>query len=144
MRMRVAFSLPRTAESVRVARHLLDRMFDLVGVRRDCREEIAVAVSEVCTNAVRHGGDQPTYELCAESAANRCVITVDSGAAPVPDAPIAMPVPDAVDGRGLALMQRMTDKLELRRRRGGGLSVRMTKTLWWDEGAIGCPPPSGS
>jgi serine/threonine-protein kinase RsbW len=140
MRMRIAFSLPRTAESVPVARHVLDRIFNLVGVRRDCRDEIAVAVSEACTNAVRHGGGKPVYELAAEAVADRCVITVDSDSS-LPEAPIAMPAPEAANGRGLALMRFMTDSLELRRRRGGGLSVRMSKTLSWNEGAIGCPPP---
>jgi serine/threonine-protein kinase RsbW len=38
--------LPRTAESVAVARQSLDRIFAAYGVRPDCRHELELAVSE--------------------------------------------------------------------------------------------------
>jgi serine/threonine-protein kinase RsbW len=123
------------------ARQLLDRIFTTFGVRADCREEIAVAVSEACSNAVRHAEGPPNYELAAESDDSDCVITVnDDGPGTVPK-PEAMPAADAMSGRGIALIRVTTDDLELQRRGSGGLSVRMFKKLRWTDNAIGGKPP---
>lgn len=143
MRMKIAFSLPRNAESVSVARHLLDRIFTLLGVRPDCREEIALAVSEACSNAVLHADGQQVYELAAESDESDCVITVnDDGPGLTIDQSAGMPTAAALGRRGMALIRVSTDAIELRRRRSGGLSVRMSKRLRWKDGAMGCLPLS--
>jgi serine/threonine-protein kinase RsbW len=138
MRMKIAFCLPRKAESVSVARQSLDRVLTIFGVRRDCRDEIALAVSEACSNAVRHADGDETYELAAESDDSGCVITVNDAGPGLPELSGApMPATDALSGRGLALMRLLTDRVELQRRGEGGLSVRMFKTLRWAEGAVG-------
>jgi serine/threonine-protein kinase RsbW len=133
---------------VAVARQALDRLLSAFGVRSDCREEIALAVTEACSNAVRHADGDEMYELAAESEDSECVITVtDSGPGlPSPPSgavppPAAMPPADASSGRGMALMRLMTDRLELRHRGDGGLSVRLSKRLHWTDGAIGSLPP---
>lgn len=143
MRIKIAMWLPRTADSVTVARQALDRIFTAFGVRPDCRDEIALAVSEACSNAVRHAtGPITTYEVNAESQASECVITVnDDGPGLAEAKPTDMPSTDAVGGRGIAIMRIATDKFQLRARRGGGLSVRMFKRLRWSDGAIGRLPP---
>ena len=134
--------LPRTVESISVARQSLDRILAAFGVRADCREEIALAVSEACSNAVRHGEGESLYELAAESEDSEFVVTVNDHGPGLPDPPPSvMPGENALGGRGLALMQVTTDTLELRRRHGGGLSVRMFKRLRWTDGAIGGQPP---
>jgi len=141
MRMKIALSLPRTGESVAVARRSLDRILALFGVRPDCRGEIALAVSEACSNAVQHGDGPATYEVAAESENSQCVITIDDhgpGVAPTVD---TMPGPTALTGRGMALMKAMTDELEFRPGNGGGLSVRLSKRLRWTDGALGGQPP---
>jgi serine/threonine-protein kinase RsbW len=148
MRMMIAVWLPRTLESVAVARQTLDRLLSVFGVRSDCRDEIALAVTEACSNAVRHADGDGMYELAAESEDSECVITVNDsgpGLAPPPAGdgppPAAMPPADAPSGRGMALMRLMTDRLELRHRGDGGLSVRLSKRLRWADGAIGSVPP---
>jgi serine/threonine-protein kinase RsbW len=145
MRMKIALWLPRTGESVAVARRSLDRILTVLGVRPDCRGEIALAVSEACSNAVQHGTGPSLYEVAAESEDSHCVITVnDSGPGLAPGAASespAMPDATALRGRGMALMRAMTDELELRPSRGGGLSVRLSKRLRWTDGALGGQPP---
>jgi serine/threonine-protein kinase RsbW len=139
MRMRIVFWLPRNATSVSVARQALDRIFALFGVRPDCRDELALAVSEACSNAVRHATGEHDYELCAEAEDNTVVIEVRDGGPGLPadlDTE-AMAATDTTTGRGLALMRDTTDQVELRRRRTGGLSVRMSKRLTWERGALG-------
>jgi len=140
--MKIAFWLPRTVESVAVARQAIDRILTAFGVRADCRDEIALAVTEACSNAVRHADGVQTYELAAESDDSECVITVNDNGPGLPeDQTETMPAPNALSGRGLALMSVSTDGVELRRRHGGGLSVRLFKRLRWVDGAIGSQPP---
>jgi serine/threonine-protein kinase RsbW len=152
MRMMIALWLPRTLESVAVARQTLDRLLSVFGVRSDCRDEIALAVTEACSNAVRHAAGEAMYELAAESEDSECVITISDGGPglasaqpdtmPAVDMPaVDMPAADAPSGRGMTLMRLMTDRLELRRREGGGLSVRLFKRLRWADGAVGSLPP---
>jgi serine/threonine-protein kinase RsbW len=141
MRMRITFWLPRNAESVSVARMALDRIFCLFGVRTECREEIALAVSEACSNAVSHAEGEPVYQLAAESHDSDCVITVDDLGPGLGDAVIeGMPGPQSASGRGLALMRVSSDAVQFTRRRGGGLSVRISKRLLWRDGALGALP----
>jgi serine/threonine-protein kinase RsbW len=141
MRMRITFWLPRTAESVSVARLALDRIFALFGVRTECRAEIALAVSEACTNAVRHAGGEAVYQLAAESHDSDCVITVDDdGPGLTEPVDASMPGPLSPGGRGLALMRITSDAVQFTRRAGGGLSVRISKRLLWRDGAFGALP----
>jgi serine/threonine-protein kinase RsbW len=142
MRMRMSLSLPRNAASVAVARQALDRIFAAFGVRTDCRQEIAMAVSEACSNAVQHAVGEPSYDLLVETEDGECVITVDdrSRASGVP-APRTMPRPTATAGRGLAIMSMTMDRVELDRAPTGGLSTRLVKRLRWNEGALGSLPP---
>jgi serine/threonine-protein kinase RsbW len=143
MRIKIALWLPRTADSVAVARQSVDRLLAAFGVRTDCREEIALAVTEACSNAVRHASGPPVYELAAESEDSECVITVNDDGPGLPSTALeaTMPSPATLSGRGLALMKISTDGLEMRRRRSGGLSVRMLKRLRWTDGALGSLEP---
>jgi serine/threonine-protein kinase RsbW len=140
--MRLRLSLPRTAASVRVARQTVDRIFATFGVRSDCRQEIALAVSEACSNAVQHADSGPDYEIVVETEDAECVITVSdhSRTTGVPE-PRAMPRPTATHGRGLAIMNLMMDGIDLQPRPAGGLSTRLFKTLRWNDGALGSLPP---
>lgn len=148
MRMRITLWLPRDASSVAMARQALDRIFTLYGVRPDCRGQLALAVSEACSNAVRHATGERAYQLCAEAEDSTVIIEVqdngpglpaelDPAGAPAEPHPAGMPATDKLNGRGLALMRISTDAVELRRRRTGGLSVRMFKRLTWERGALG-------
>jgi serine/threonine-protein kinase RsbW len=135
-------SLPRHATSVLVARQTLDRIFATFGVRADCRQEIAIAVSEACSNAVQHAVGESTYELAVETDNGDCVITVnDNSVGTAMPASPAMPHPTATAGRGLAFMNMMMDRVELNPGPTGGLSTRLFKRLQWDEGALGSMPP---
>jgi serine/threonine-protein kinase RsbW len=136
--MRIAFWLPRNAESIGVARRALDQIFTTLGVRSDCREEIALAVTEACSNAVLHADRAPVYELAAEAEDSNCVITVtDDGPGLTEAPPATMPDSGAVRGRGLAMIRATTDAMWVRQRLEGGLSIRMAKTLHWQDGAFG-------
>jgi serine/threonine-protein kinase RsbW len=100
MRMRMSPSLPRDPTSVAVARQALDRILGVVGVHNDCRGEIALAVSEACTNAVQHAHGDRTYELHVATDDGQCSIIINDNsrqtAAPRPGSmPLATATPDA-------------------------------------------------
>ena len=138
MRMTIAFWLPRRADSVSAARQILDRVFSAFGVQAACRDEIALAVTEACTNAVRHAAGQPSFEVAAESDDKTVTIVVSDDGPGIAEGEVGgMPGPNAQHGRGIALMRISTDGFELRRRRSGGVSVRLLKRLRWRDGAIG-------
>ena len=142
MRMRLCLTLPRHADSVVVARHSLGRVLAELGVRADCRQEIELALSEACSNAVQHAADsEPVYKVTAEVDNGECVITVDdTGSGDLPTE-TAMPAVTAASGRGLAIMRATMDGIHLRARPLGGLSVRLLKKLRWNPGALGALPP---
>ena len=138
MRMTVAFRLPRRPESVSVARQILDRIFSTFGVQAACRADIALAVSEACSNAVRHARGQSSFEVAADSDDSVVTITVnDDGPGIEPGQVGGMPDPEIENGRGIAIMRNTTDAFELRQHNGGGVSVRLFKRLRWCDDAIG-------
>jgi serine/threonine-protein kinase RsbW len=142
MRMKIALWLPRTADSVYLARHVLDRIFSAFGVRPDCRQEIALAVSEACTNVVRHADGPAEYRLAAESTDSECTIVVDDdGPGLTAPQPTEMPAIDTTGGRGFPLMRTLSDRVEVQRRHGGGVSIRLRKNLRWHPGAPGAATP---
>ncbi|MGX1755673.1 ATP-binding protein [Streptomyces lydicus] len=151
--------LRREAASVPLARRLLLGTMETAGVDPDICYDLAVALSEACANAVEHGGDAATedYRVTAFIDGDTCRIEVtDSGpgfrhcpAPPAPPhtatdrAPTPAPVPTpaqapafAEDGRGLFLIEALTDHVRYRNRTGRpGAVVSFDKILKWREGA---------
>ncbi|MEU2788522.1 ATP-binding protein [Streptomyces sp. NPDC007100] len=150
--------LRREAASVPLARRLLLGTMETAGVDPDVSHDLSVALSEACANAVEHGGDAATedYRVTAFINGDTCRIEVtDSGpgfrerarkpkrpdrsATPDPAAPppsTTAPVPaHAEHGRGLFLIEALTDHVRYRNRSGRcGAVVSFDKILKWKEG----------
>ncbi|UQA94201.1 ATP-binding protein [Streptomyces halobius] len=146
--------LRRDAASVPLARRLLLGTMETAGVDPDICYDLSVALSEACANAVEHAGDTATedYRVTAFIDGDTCRIEVtDSGpgfhrprtpAPPHPSterAPVPTPAQapaDAEDGRGLFLIEALTDHVRYRNRPGRrGAVVSFDKILKWREGA---------
>ena len=83
-------------------------------------EDFVVAVNELLTNAVRHGGGSGRVELWREDGSVVCEV-IDQGdglAVPRPDRP-DRPAVDEPGGWGLWLAEELTDSFELDTGRGG-------------------------
>ncbi|MEU5372254.1 ATP-binding protein [Streptomyces sp. NPDC005951] len=153
--------LRREAASVPLARRFLLGTMETAGVDPDISFDLSVALSEACANAVEHGGDRTVFgepgdsgpgRPCADSGQYRvtayldgekCRIEVsDSGPGfPVrralrPAAHSPQADADAESGRGLDLIQQLSDHVQFGNRPGRGAVVSFDKVLKWREGAL--------
>ena len=157
--IKMALFLPRDAASVPVSRQVLDGCLETLGVTPDTRTDIALALSEACSNVVQHAGPGVEYEVLATTGEGRCVIEVvntvnrgDPAAAPADLAPAlaAEPAgaelgppsaelvpPTAEHGRGLKIIDALTDNLQLTGDGRAGTTVHFEKVLSWIPGAAG-------
>ncbi len=71
---------PRESLSVPVMRRVLGDTLSRLGVDERCVSDLLLAVTEACTNVLRHAGPGRRYELVAHVSSKRCVLEVlDSG-----------------------------------------------------------------
>jgi serine/threonine-protein kinase RsbW len=130
MEMRLALSLPRDRSTVPLTRRVLDSALAVLGITRECRDDIGLAIGEACANAVEHAQQGSEYEVTVTIHDDQCVIDViDGGLGVDPNA-----VPDEVGpyeetGRGLRIIRALADAVEIRRRQPRGASLRIVKSL---------------
>jgi anti-sigma regulatory factor (Ser/Thr protein kinase) len=78
--VRFCLVFPREAISVPVVRHVLGDTLSKLGVREESISDLLLAVTEACTNVLRHSGPGRGYEVVAAVGKNRCVLeVVDNG-----------------------------------------------------------------
>lgn len=95
-------NLPRSADSVSTARHLVNDHTTTLGLQR--RHDAALMVSELVTNAVVHGVGAITLRIEAEPGAVR-VEVADAGNVTV----VPSPAPGAHGGWGLRIVDQLAD-----------------------------------
>jgi serine/threonine-protein kinase RsbW len=153
MEIKMALYLPRDAASVPVTRRVLDRCLETLEVTPDTRGDIALALSEACANVVLHAGPGEEYQVQVSARHGRCVIevvnagrgigTVQGGRGTGQDrlggsAPAGDPVPATAEhGRGLKIIDAVTDNMQLTGNECHGTTVHFEKTLEWLPGAAG-------
>jgi serine/threonine-protein kinase RsbW len=131
------------AASVPFARRLLLGTMDTAGVDPDISYDLSVALTEACANAVEHAGatgtDRGEYSVTAYIEGDRCRIEVtDSGpgfASPAHTRRSVRPLHTgaryAEGGRGLHLIEALTDHVHVRNKPGRGAVVSFDKVLKW-------------
>jgi anti-sigma regulatory factor (Ser/Thr protein kinase) len=106
--------------SITALRHAVTSGATSAGLRGDRLADFVVAVNELLTNAVRHGGGTGRVTLWRAAGAVVCEVT-DTGAGlppPVPQRRVK-PAPDQPGGWGLWLAEELTDSFEIRTGNGG-------------------------
>lgn len=120
---------PQSA-AVPLARHLLRDWLRLVPVEEGAADALLLAVSELCSNAVRHATGSGTVLLRAWTEADTVVIEVrdDGGSLVWSDGPATteLPDPEAERGRGLFLVRELADEV-VGRHEDGHTVVRLVK-----------------
>ena len=159
MEIKMVLYLPRDAASVPVTRQVLDRCLETLGVTPDTRADIALALSEACANVVQHAGPGEEYQVQVSASDGHCVIeVVNAGSGAGPPAPDGTgrdgrgtgqewlgesaltgdPVPATAEhGRGLKIIDAVTDNLQLTGDGRDRTTVHFEKTLDWLPGAAG-------
>jgi anti-sigma regulatory factor (Ser/Thr protein kinase) len=116
---------PATVESVVPARDEVMRFARATGASRRALDDIKLATSEACTNAVLHAyaperSDAPTFLVSFESRAGEIIVWVrdhGSGLTPTAKSPGL--------GIGLALISELTRAFAITTPDGGGTQLRM-------------------
>lgn len=142
MEIRLALSLPRDELSIPVVRRLCTQSLRVLGAAEECAEDLELALTEACTNVLRHAQKGDEYEVVAGIDGGSAVLeVVDRGpgfdasalarAASGEDAE-----PDAETGRGLQIMRAVMDSVEFESRPGDARTVvRLEKELQWRDDA---------
>ena len=120
----VRLTLPAQAESIPVIRHVLGAFAEALALPPDVIEDMRLAVTEACTNVVRHAydGDRSgPIEVVVQPVGDRLDITVSDrgrGMGPSPD----------LDGPGLGLpmIAALADSIELQEAPTRGNRLRMS------------------
>lgn len=87
---------PREALSVPVMRHVLGDTLRGLGADDDGLADLLLAVTEACTNVVRHGGPGRRYEVVASVGRGGCVIEVLNSGRGLNAAPLRLRLRQAV------------------------------------------------
>ncbi len=122
--MDVKFCLvfPREALSVPMMRHMLGDALRALGADDQGVAELLLAVTEACTNVVRHGGPGRRYEVVASVGRGGCRVEVLNTGRAI----------DSRDLAGLKLRRRPWPATPpVRLRRGGGRHATFGRPLLW-------------
>ena len=98
------------------------------GLRAARTRELTLAVSEVATNSIRHGGGHGTLRLWVQNAALVCELR-DDGVITDPLAGRVRPPKTQLGGRGLWFVNQLCDLIEIRSAPGKGTRVRLWMEL---------------
>ncbi|MEU5940830.1 ATP-binding protein [Micromonospora sp. NPDC047548] len=109
----VLMSVDFTAATLTALRHRVQAAVRGAGLAGDEGYEFVLAVHELATNAVRHGGGHGHLELRRQDDVLICEIS-DHGAA-TGSLPVRLPAADVVGGRGLWLAHQLSEGLLLTR-----------------------------
>jgi serine/threonine-protein kinase RsbW len=120
----VRLLLPARAENVAVVRHVLGAFADALGLSDDLIEDLRLAVTEACTNVVRHAypyGEPGAMEISIRPDEDLVhVIVADRGRG------IGTSSDTSGPGLGLPLIAAIADSVDLQSNPGRGNRVAMT------------------
>jgi len=138
MKIDLEICLPRDNSTLPVIRHIAICALGELGVTASAIDDVALALTEACTNVVKHSGVDDEYEVHLVVTDGLCEISViDSGhgfdSAVVPR---GMAPGSAEQGRGLALLTALVDEVSFESRPKDGTVVRLVKQL----GVVGDGP----
>lgn len=131
MRIDLEVCLPRDVITLPVIRHIAICALGELGVTTTAVDDVALALTEACTNVVKHSGADDEYEVHLVVTDGLCEISVidtgqgidsavlDRGMAPVSDE----------TGRGLALLTALVDGVRFESRPEEGTVVHLVKQL---------------
>jgi serine/threonine-protein kinase RsbW len=123
--------LPRDSLTLPVIRHIAACALGELGVAAHAVDDVALALTEACTNVVKHSGVDDEYEVHLVVTDDLCEISVvDTGRGF--DSSVltkGMAPGSAEEGRGLALLSALVDGVRFESRPEAGTVVHLVKQL---------------
>jgi anti-sigma regulatory factor (Ser/Thr protein kinase) len=101
-----------TRDDLRRIRRLVERAGCSVGLSPTRTDDLVLAVSEIATNAIRHGGGSGTLTMVARSDGVSIEVRDSGPGLPVP-AQEEVPGPTSIGGRGLWIVRRLSLSLSI-------------------------------
>ncbi len=153
--VRFCLVFPRETVSIPAVRRVLGDALGRLGIEPDDISDLLLAVTEACTNVLRHAGPGRRYEVVVQVGRNRCILQVlDSGRGidpsrlrarrthlrrpPVRPGTLLRRRPRDIEiaqlaesGRGMAIMRACVDDVTLRTGPGRGTVVSLRKRIEW-------------
>jgi serine/threonine-protein kinase RsbW len=130
--LRLVLRLPRDPVTVPVTRRTVDCALDAIGVSDECRDDVTLALTEVCANVVRHAHDSDDYTVTLTATGSRCTIDVcDSGTGLPTDVAAggqSTAKSTSEHGRGLAIVRAVMDAVQVVAG-PSGVAIHMVKQL---------------
>jgi serine/threonine-protein kinase RsbW len=128
--LRMTMSLPRHPSTVVCARGALNVLLTLTGTTEECRDELAVLITEACANAVEHSAPGSPVDISVLVEDRECILEIgnhgDATAAKVTRQPVD---PLRIGGRGLPVMAAFADTVAFAPAPAGQVLLRITKRL---------------
>jgi anti-sigma regulatory factor (Ser/Thr protein kinase) len=118
--VRLLLDLPSSEAELVSLREAVAAHADAAGLDRPRTEDLVLIAHELATNAVRHGGGHGRLRLWREGHAIRCRVTDDGPGLPSTVEPPIRPEPGSAGGRGMWLVTRFADRVEIHRNGHGG------------------------
>jgi len=138
MKFVFALNLPSDASSIPFTRNLVGSTMSQLGVDPDCIYDVELAVTEACTNVLKHApGVHSEYEVELTVDLRQASIRIkDTGSgfdhASLADArehsDLQLDFPEE-SGRGITLMRALVDELEFTSQPEDGTIVHLTKAI---------------
>jgi serine/threonine-protein kinase RsbW len=128
--VRFCLLFPREALSVPVMRRVLGDTLRRIGVDDGSISDLLLAVTEACTNVLRHSGQSRGYEVIAKLTGNRCLLEVIDGGRGFDPATLPIRRP---------MVQRPVRRVAAMRRRHGSLASSAAPTSLTLRRGIGRP-----
>ena len=130
----VRLTIPAKAEYITLVRLALSGISRLRPLSEEALGDLKLAVTEACSNSVRHGygnGQEGTVQVSYELLEDRLVVEVeDDGPGFDPNRPLAPGESLTEGGLGLAIIKSVADEFEAGERpEGGGSRLRFVKFL---------------
>jgi serine/threonine-protein kinase RsbW len=129
----VRLCIPAKPEYISLGRLALTGLSRLRSFPDDVLADLKLALTEACTNSVRHAydGGEGMVEILYELHADRLVVEVSDTGEGFDHGESEPEDTDELSegGLGIAIIQALADELEITRRNGGGSRLRFVKRL---------------
>lgn len=120
--------LPRDRLTVPMVRHIFGTSLEELGVATECIEELELAITEACSNALKHAAAGEEYEVSARIDGGLAEVIVTNLGPPAQLLGSSEAALDAESGRGVLLMSHLVDYFSFEQHEDS-TSVKLSKKL---------------